>query len=209
MRYAHCPRRTSGVCAWLAVFVVWLAAPCSLSANDLPNILFAIADDWSWSHAGAYGDTVVQTPTFDRLCAKVCYFSMLMSRLHPAHRLAGRSSRANGTGGCARPQICGACSPTSSRRTPRSLPRPDMKPERLVRAGGPVGPRPRRGSWRDHHFRALKHFCNNGTRASRFASGSGVRILIGRTNSVRENERDWIWIAFSRFHACPMCPRAQ
>ncbi len=67
MRYAHCPRRTSGVCAWLAVFVVWLAAPCSLSANDPPNILFAIADDWSWSHAGAYGDTVVHTPTFDRL----------------------------------------------------------------------------------------------------------------------------------------------
>jgi arylsulfatase A-like enzyme len=32
-----------------------------------PNILFAIADDWGWPHAGAYGDAVVKTPTFDRL----------------------------------------------------------------------------------------------------------------------------------------------
>ncbi|MCK5942150.1 MAG: sulfatase [Planctomycetes bacterium] len=32
-----------------------------------PNILFAMADDWGWPHAGAYGDEVVQTPTFDRL----------------------------------------------------------------------------------------------------------------------------------------------
>jgi len=23
-----------------------------------PNILFAIADDWGWPHAGAYGDPV-------------------------------------------------------------------------------------------------------------------------------------------------------
>jgi arylsulfatase A-like enzyme len=32
-----------------------------------PNILFAIADDWGWPHAGAYGDPVVRTPAFDRL----------------------------------------------------------------------------------------------------------------------------------------------
>ena len=24
-----------------------------------PNILFAIADDWGWPHAGSYGDNVV------------------------------------------------------------------------------------------------------------------------------------------------------
>ncbi len=34
---------------------------------DRPSILFAIADDWSWPHAGVYGDKVVRTPTFDRL----------------------------------------------------------------------------------------------------------------------------------------------
>ena len=32
-----------------------------------PNILLFLADDWSYPHAGAYGDPVVQTPNFDRL----------------------------------------------------------------------------------------------------------------------------------------------
>lgn len=39
-----------------------------------PNILFAIADDWSWPHAGAYGDAVVKTPTFDRLAREGTLF---------------------------------------------------------------------------------------------------------------------------------------
>ena len=32
-----------------------------------PNILFAIADDWSYGHAGAYGCKWVKTPAFDRV----------------------------------------------------------------------------------------------------------------------------------------------
>jgi len=32
-----------------------------------PNILFLIADDWSYPHAGIYGDKTVRTPTFDNL----------------------------------------------------------------------------------------------------------------------------------------------
>jgi N-sulfoglucosamine sulfohydrolase len=40
-----------------------------------PNILFAIADDWSWPHAGVYGDRVVQTPTFDRVAGEGVLFS--------------------------------------------------------------------------------------------------------------------------------------
>jgi len=32
-----------------------------------PNIVFAIADDWSWPHASIAGDKVVKTPTFDRV----------------------------------------------------------------------------------------------------------------------------------------------
>jgi hypothetical protein len=32
-----------------------------------PNILFCIADDWGWPHAGIYGDSVVSTDTFDRV----------------------------------------------------------------------------------------------------------------------------------------------
>jgi len=37
------------------------------AADSRPNILFALADDWSWPHASIGGDTVVKTPTFDRV----------------------------------------------------------------------------------------------------------------------------------------------
>jgi N-sulfoglucosamine sulfohydrolase len=39
-----------------------------------PNILFLIADDWSFPHAGIYGDPLVRTPTFDRLAAEGALF---------------------------------------------------------------------------------------------------------------------------------------
>lgn len=39
-----------------------------------PNILFLIADDWSYPHAGVYGDQVVRTPTFDRLAREGAVF---------------------------------------------------------------------------------------------------------------------------------------
>jgi len=39
-----------------------------------PNILFAIADDWGWPHAGAYLDPVVKTPTFDRIAREGALF---------------------------------------------------------------------------------------------------------------------------------------
>ncbi|MEM9325273.1 MAG: sulfatase [Bacteroidota bacterium] len=32
-----------------------------------PNIVFCLADDWGWPHAGAYGDAGVSTPNFDRI----------------------------------------------------------------------------------------------------------------------------------------------
>ncbi len=44
------------------------------AAAGRPNILFAIADDWGWPHAGAYGDPVVKTPTFDRLAREGILF---------------------------------------------------------------------------------------------------------------------------------------
>ncbi len=48
----------------LALFLV----PALLFADDRPNIVFAIADDWGWPHAGAYGnDPVCETPGFDRI----------------------------------------------------------------------------------------------------------------------------------------------
>lgn len=40
-----------------------------------PNILLAIADDWSWPHAGAYGDPAARTPTFDRIAREGVLFT--------------------------------------------------------------------------------------------------------------------------------------
>ncbi len=40
-----------------------------------PNILFALADDWGWPHAGAYGDPVIQTPAFDKIAGEGLLFN--------------------------------------------------------------------------------------------------------------------------------------
>ncbi|MEO1012273.1 MAG: sulfatase [Bacteroidota bacterium] len=39
-----------------------------------PNIVFMIADDWSYPHAGIYGDPVLRTPVFDQLGQKGALF---------------------------------------------------------------------------------------------------------------------------------------
>jgi len=53
----------------------WLVGTPAAQAEDKrPNILFAIADDWGWPHAGAYGDPVVKTPAFDRLAREGVLF---------------------------------------------------------------------------------------------------------------------------------------
>ena len=46
----------------------------SAAAAERPNILFAIADDWG-RHAGAYGDTWVKTPGFDRVAREGLLFT--------------------------------------------------------------------------------------------------------------------------------------
>jgi arylsulfatase A-like enzyme len=48
---------------------------CVKEPASAPNILFAIADDWGWPHAGIYGDPVVQTPTFDRIAGEGILFN--------------------------------------------------------------------------------------------------------------------------------------
>ena len=40
-----------------------------------PNILFAVADDWSYGHAGAYGCKWVRTPAFDRVAREGILFT--------------------------------------------------------------------------------------------------------------------------------------
>ena len=58
--------------AFALALLPFLVAP----AQEKPaNILFAFADDWGWPHAGAYGDPVVKTPTFDRLAKEGALFN--------------------------------------------------------------------------------------------------------------------------------------
>ena len=40
-----------------------------------PNILFAIADDWSYGHAGAYGNKWIKTPAFDEIAKNGILFN--------------------------------------------------------------------------------------------------------------------------------------
>ena len=63
--------------AWLHVTMNCVFADTSLVEKGrpaAPNILFAIADDWGWPHASAYGDPVVQTPAFDRIAREGVLF---------------------------------------------------------------------------------------------------------------------------------------
>ena len=39
-----------------------------------PNSLFALADDWAYGHAGAYGCGWVKTPAFDRVAREGVFF---------------------------------------------------------------------------------------------------------------------------------------
>lgn len=55
--------------SFLALLACVVAPALAVAADERPNILFVIADDWSWPHAGAYGDKVVATPNFDKLAA--------------------------------------------------------------------------------------------------------------------------------------------
>jgi N-sulfoglucosamine sulfohydrolase len=74
--------RTSFRAFALAGLVLLLVAPRQMAAagraapaDSRPNILFCLADDWAWPHAGAYGDKVVKTPTFDRIAREGVLFN--------------------------------------------------------------------------------------------------------------------------------------
>ena len=72
-------RRCVLVASALALLVVqgpklWSAELSAAGADRRPNILLAIADDWSWPQAGVYGDRVIQTPTFDRVAKQGVLF---------------------------------------------------------------------------------------------------------------------------------------
>ena len=61
------------ILSWVTVIVIALAG--GAGAAERPNILFCIADDWSWPHAGALGDKVVRTPNIDRLAREGMVFT--------------------------------------------------------------------------------------------------------------------------------------
>ncbi len=46
-----------------------------VNQNQYPNIVFCLADDWGWPHAGSYGDNVVKTPNFDRIANEGVLFN--------------------------------------------------------------------------------------------------------------------------------------
>ena len=51
------------------------STPPTSEPDARPNILFCMADDWGWPHAGVYGDAVVKTPSFDRLAQEGVLFA--------------------------------------------------------------------------------------------------------------------------------------
>lgn len=58
----------------LLLVLLGMVSPLLQAADQRPNILFAIADDWSYGHAGAYGCSWVETPSFDRLAREGLLF---------------------------------------------------------------------------------------------------------------------------------------
>ncbi len=59
----------------ICLIALALLTGCNQEPPQRPNILFAIADDWGWPHAGIYGDPVVQTPAFDRVAREGILFN--------------------------------------------------------------------------------------------------------------------------------------
>lgn len=58
------------------ILALLLSLSHSTMGGERPNILFCIADDWGWPHAGAYGnDPVVKTPSFDRIAREGVLFN--------------------------------------------------------------------------------------------------------------------------------------
>jgi arylsulfatase A-like enzyme len=56
-----------GGAAAAALGLVSSSARAAADKGPRPNILFALADDWGFGHAGAYGCRWVKTPAFDRV----------------------------------------------------------------------------------------------------------------------------------------------
>ncbi|HOD81608.1 MAG: Arylsulfatase [Planctomycetes bacterium ADurb.Bin126] len=60
--------------AWAAGKPTEQASAPSSGQDKRPNILFCLADDWSWPHASLTADKVVKVPTFDRMAREGAVF---------------------------------------------------------------------------------------------------------------------------------------
>lgn len=60
--------------AWLGATALGALSCTNKSQRARPNILFVLADDQSWAHAGAYGARGVATPAFDRVAKEGVLF---------------------------------------------------------------------------------------------------------------------------------------
>lgn len=65
----------AGALALVALTAAALWQTGSADAQSRPNILFAIADDWGFGHAGVYGAKWVKTPHFDRVANEGALFT--------------------------------------------------------------------------------------------------------------------------------------
>lgn len=61
--------------ALAALLLVSMSGAASNAAEDRPNILFILADNWRWPTAGALGDTMARTPHFDRVVREGVLFT--------------------------------------------------------------------------------------------------------------------------------------
>jgi len=78
----------------LAFGIVLVATATQAADSSRPNILFLMADDWSWPNASSLGDPVIKTPTFDR----VAHEGVMFTNAHVASPSCTPSRNAIATG---------------------------------------------------------------------------------------------------------------
>jgi arylsulfatase A-like enzyme len=54
-------------------------AAANPASGKMPNILYCLADDWSFPHAAVYGDNVIKVPTFERVAREGVLFTHVFS----------------------------------------------------------------------------------------------------------------------------------
>ena len=185
----------------------WCARESLSSASELPNILFAIADDWSWPHAGAYGDTVVRTPTFDRLAREGVLF-------HHAYVSSPSCTPSRGAilTGQWHWRLRGAANlwsvfPDEFATFPEILAQAGYETGVTGKGWGPGRTQTASGPSPVIRFPAFRLSFVSEIRTSRSASGSAVPIRIDRTNSGLESSWGSMWIVSSRWRACRTFPK--